>query len=412
MRATQHAQAPGMSPCRTRAALRRMKKHYVGSGRGIGGDFPLSVGLLCRRAKLDFREYFRLQPSHFVLFDSARSALRSLLATLAENRSGTVLLPSYLCPAVLQPLKELGLSFGFYRVTSSLELDLDDFATRMRSDVIAVLIIHYFGFPVSERFWHYWGRLASRPPLIEDCSQALLSRSGADWLGMRGDYSVTSLRKFLPVPDGAWLRTRSQRPRIPLEDGLGEFTQKRSLGMLLKAAHLESCSSEGALYETYRVLLQQAEKALDGQHSSFAASDLTVRLLDRIDYDGVVNRRRDNFVRALHRTETLTSVRPLFERLPEGVCPLGFPALAPSREVRDSLRQYLIARGVYPPVHWVLPSEAEVSSSDDSRSLSERIITIPTDQRYGRADMDYIGRLLAEFETAHTMARPLRNHEN
>jgi dTDP-4-amino-4,6-dideoxygalactose transaminase len=377
------------------------KLNYAVPGMGIGGDFPLPVELLGARVKLDPRAYFGLQQGRFLLYDSGRSAMRSLLSHLASSGVGQILLPSYLCPAVLQPVKEVGLSYKFYRVDSELQIDVGNLSDCLRERPAAVILIHYFGFPASEAIWRLFASLTPPPIVVEDCAQALLTKVDDAWLGRRGDYGMTSLRKWLPVPDGAWLLAKDRLPQPPLAGSLSEFSLGRTLGMFLKGMYLESRSPNRTHYRMYRTILEEAEHELEKRQATFGASEVTAQLLAKLDYEDIVARRRDNFAHVLRRTERLASIRPLFDCLPEGVCPLGFPVLAESRKVRDSLRQYLVDHGVYPPIHWVLPDDVEASVFGDSRCLAERILTIPTDQRYGRPEMDRIGQLLSDFEGAH-----------
>ena len=74
----------------------------------------------------DARRYRR----PFRQFDSARAALKAILEAQQFNRHDTVLLPAYVGwspregSGVFDPIAELGLRFGFYRVDSRLNIDL------------------------------------------------------------------------------------------------------------------------------------------------------------------------------------------------------------------------------------------------------------------------------------------------
>ena len=45
----------------------------------------------------------------------------------------------------------------------------------------------------------------------------------------------------------------------------------------------------------------------------------------------------------------------------------------------------LIKNKVYCPVHWILPEEIDKKEFKDSLNISERILTIPIDQKYAKA---------------------------
>src|SRR5690606_30501079 len=122
------------------------------------------------------------------------------------------------------------------------------------------------------------------------------------------------------------------------------------------------------------------ENDRNGPIGAFAMSELSEMLLRRcFDYDAIAQRRRDNYA-ALQSSLAHLS---LLGGLPPEVVPLGFP-IRTSR--RDELRQHLFDEQIYPPVHWrikgVVP-EAFV----ESHQLSDEIMTLPCDQRYGADDM-------------------------
>jgi hypothetical protein len=62
-------------------------------------------------------------------------------------------------------------------------------------------------------------------------------------------------------------------------------------------------------------------------------------------------------------------------------------------ELRDELREYLIVSKIYPPIHWQLAEDADVTALD----LSRRIMTIPADHRYNYQDLIRIKTALADF---------------
>jgi hypothetical protein len=65
---------------------------------------------------------------------------------------------------------------------------------------------------------------------------------------------------------------------------------------------------------------------------------------------------------------------------------------------RDEIRQALFKEHIYPPIHWsirgVVPEFFE-----DSHRLSNEIMTLPCDQRYGREDMEKISELILRTQS-------------
>mgnify|MGYP001064379978 CR=1 FL=1 len=83
-----------------------------------------------------------------IWLNSGRAAILWALRALRplDSKRPRCLLPGYLCPSVVQPFKEAGFDVVFYRVDNHLQVDLDDLHSGIGSDVLAVVIIHYFGF--------------------------------------------------------------------------------------------------------------------------------------------------------------------------------------------------------------------------------------------------------------------------
>ena len=119
------------------------------------------------------------------LFANARSALKALLASLDFRPGEQVLLPAYVGwsakegSGVFDPVAELNLPYGFYRVNGRLHVDLNDLENRLRAGgVKALALIHYFGY-VDPRYGECV-RLARRHGtwVIEDKAQRAVFRLG------------------------------------------------------------------------------------------------------------------------------------------------------------------------------------------------------------------------------------------
>tara|TARA_Y100000310_G_C20194162_1_gene583868 strand:+ start:95 stop:535 length:441 start_codon:yes stop_codon:yes gene_type:complete len=140
--------------------------------------------------------------------------------------------------------------------------------------------------------------------------------------------------------------------------------------------------------------------ALNRNGSSALASDqgmglISHRIFGRVEPSIVVARRRHNFLRlwdTVRRSEG--QVKPLYNELPEGVCPVGFPVLV---EGRDSMRRALSQRGVGVRMFWdVLPIELRAREFPDIVYLSQRVLVLPVHQDIGDRLMDYLVETLED----------------
>ncbi len=137
-------------------------------------------------------------------YGSGKVALRDGLAGLVEP-GDNVVVPAFLSPAVVEPFHELGLESRYYAIEESLAPDIADLEARIDADTAAVVSVNYFGFPqpgleriaaLTDEYDCYH---------VDDNAHAPLSVRDGTLLGTHGDLGITTLRKLLPVPDGAVL---------------------------------------------------------------------------------------------------------------------------------------------------------------------------------------------------------------
>ena len=123
--------------------------------RETGGDFCLTD--LHRRVESQ-SAYSCLtarwaREAHLSVYSSGRAAYYAILRHIVAEagHSSRVLLPSYLCHTMLEPVRAVGLDAVFYRVQEDLSIDTDDLTRLMRTDPSVIVICDYFGFHGSRR---------------------------------------------------------------------------------------------------------------------------------------------------------------------------------------------------------------------------------------------------------------------
>jgi len=135
-------------------------------------------------------------------FSLARQALYLALKAAGVGQGDVVLLPDLICADILPAITSLGGKPVYYPVDKTLEPALGGLNEVSAKAVIAV---NYFGFPqrldACRAYCSQHGAI-----LIEDNAHGLFSRD-ADGilLGARGDFGIFSLRKTLPLMNGAAL---------------------------------------------------------------------------------------------------------------------------------------------------------------------------------------------------------------
>jgi len=362
--------------------------------REIGGEFSLPTEYLHRNPTNQFPKYSRY--ARRILLTSGRAALKLIVTSLKLGKKDEVLLPSYLCREILDPLLEEHVQFTFYRVGDTLSVDADDIDDRISRNTKALLFIHYFGFPqpATEKIRSLCDR--RRIFLIEDLVQSFLTTFHGKPLGSAGDVTVSSYRKWIPLPDGALLGINnvgfSVLPASKSSRDAHLYAKNRIYAMRLKGEHLSRRSVPKHLF-------REAFTAADNYLTTtpIRISDYSRAMLDRFDFEAIITRRRRNFRRLLRASNRFKTVKPIYNDLPAGVCPLGFPVLIRNR---NAMKRALIKNHIYPPIHWRLPTEISKKDFPVSWRVSDHILTLPIDQRYNTMDMDFVADTLREIEGA------------
>jgi hypothetical protein len=340
----------------------------------IGGDFELDSITYGDLEKLTLLDH-GLDGSWTM---SGRSALWLVLRHLIERGVSHVHLPAYLCESVLQPVEALGLNYSFYGVDRSLVAHPQPPAGSV------VVVINYFG-------WLNPGlnELRNEPFVIEDSCQAILS----DWQtsNLQSRYIVLSPRKFGPTAVGGWCNV----PGVNLPSTTSaEMAIDASLkARLLRGEYLRhpESSIDIEIEKTYLTALESVEHYLDANPTQSGIPEASLKVIAAIDWEFVSNKRRDNWLKL---KELLSEqVEPVFQTLPDSVVPLGFAVRLPNR---DRVRAQLAQHRIFCPVHWPLPKQIDRSEFPVSAELSDTLMTLPIDQRYGDEDMIRLAKVVRE----------------
>jgi hypothetical protein len=311
-----------------------------------GRDYPRpAVPPLARPA---WREWFggsRAAASAFLnggeSFMSGRYALAEAMRRAGAGSGRAVLLPSFHCRAMVEPVLFLGSEPRFYPLLSDLRPDFQALSGLMsgRAAPVAMVLTHYFGFPnlpaEAEAFCRHYGIA-----LIEDCAHALYGEEKGRLLGSVGQFAVTSLWKFLAVRDGAVMIDRSEdTPRDPrarvwsdelkglawlMEHWIGRGG--RSALPALKASELAAEADRIAARQG-KAEPQQGLKEFSPASAGAGALRCSRWLAAASTHGRVAARRRAHYTAWLEGVQRLPGIRPLFAELPQGVVPYAFPLL-------------------------------------------------------------------------------------
>ena len=336
----------------------------------VGGEFHLPV---------DPPGPYHRWPEGAVWYALGRHAVEALLRQL---RSPRLWLPDYFCHEVAARWRDAVVVELYEDDPRWPEPRWESLRPEPRDVVVAV---NYFGVRLDAP-WREW-REATACVLVEDHAHDPAS----DWATTSAaDYAFSSLRKTLPVPDGAILWS----PRgLPLPDqpaGGADGSELKLAAMLLKGEYLGR--GDDGLKERFRRLQLDGEERLAEAAISGASAATRESLVRGVPLPWRA-RRSENTARLLSSLHGWSVAEPLFTEWPADAAPLGAVLVFESADERDAVREVLRGAGVYCPVHW---ADAAESGSERVRELAARVLTVPTDWRYSAAEMARVASLLRE----------------
>src|SRR5215475_7022015 len=348
------------------------------------------------------RSMFPFEAHDARYFYRARNAIYYLFLALTERRRRvTVLMPDYNSGNEVRAIRSAGASIVYCPVGRDMRMNPDEVERLCdihHPDVLYV--IHYAGWP--QPISTLVDLCRRREMLvIEDCALALLSETVGRPLGSFGDWSIFCLYKTLPLPNGAILVQNTDReeplPVVRLRPAGAPSTVGRMLELFVQRARMRLGATGNALSMAKRGAGKLASAinvdranvgdiGFDIDQVDLAISDISLRLLDRVDLAGVRRRRIANY-QTLSRQLGGRVSRPLPDP-DSGVCPLFFPILVPNK---CAAVNGLARRGIEALQFWndsVEPGGKEMSPN--ARFLREHVLELPLHQDLTERHMTYL----------------------
>ncbi len=302
------------------------------------------------------------EPYHIgaVALTSGRACWHAILRSCRPSR---VLVPFYVCDAVLQPLSATETPFVFVPITDEFEPDLQ----RGPGPGELLLLVNYFGLLTSVAD-AYVGSHPGR--VVVDDTQAFFRRGNP-----AGGWSFNSARKFFGVPDGGYLYGPAA--------GIDELPPSASNDcdhLLTRLAGDDERAWEEFKEHERRIGIEPR-----------AMSVVSARLLGAADLSQARCRRRSNF-QVLHRR--LGSINTIALPLDmDDEAPMCYPFL-PAVDVD---RRALSNAGIFVPVLWPELERRREPGFGRERLIARRLLPLPIDQRYGPDDMDRLAEALLDL---------------
>ncbi|AGB16233.1 putative PLP-dependent enzyme possibly involved in cell wall biogenesis [Halovivax ruber XH-70] len=320
-----------------------------------------------------------------------------------RDTTWNVLLPAYIPDAVAEPLRELGVEPRYYAISPELKPDEADLTARTDEGTLAVVSIDYFGFPqpgidlvathAAEHDCYH----------VDDNAHGALSVANGQLLGTLGDVGITSLWKTLTVPNGAVLYVTNDRLRDRIAPsacaGVADTITMADVGFVCARGLDRVLGTVPDLRRVVDPIVDGVAGDVPGPKARYEAgkrpcSKLTAAVCARVDPASIRTRRRAHYRAWLDELHQIDGLTPLFETLPEGICPQCVPVEAAQPAVVQS---QLATAGL--DVHtWPrLPVDVVADPTyETAQALGASVLALPVDRG---VDTDRIASLGATLRS-------------
>ena len=323
-------------------------------------------------------------------FNGGRACLTVIANALRENQVNHILLPSYLCPSILDVLDQCELTYDFYQVNEDFSIDLEDLIARAE-DCRAIYFINYFGFQHSAKTKSLFLSLQQKKKfLIEDNAQSGFVSDSI------GDFVFNSMRKFGAF-DGGYMATRNKityflnkypyrlNNRLPV---IREYRSRLSAYLFKRQGQRSDLDN----------LFHQAEEFYE-QDGVVFGDPLEREKIEHQDWQAIKAIRRDHYEYLLTLLTSIPGITPIYPTLQADNMPLGLPVYI-SNISRDRLNEALAEESISLSIHWdALLDDPRTNTNPITVKMAGNILTLPIDQYTSRSQLNYLARNLETMMT-------------
>lgn len=272
-------------------------------------------------------------------------------------------IPIYQCDSIRETLEKKGVDVCFYHQDHNWNpLDIE------AAEDDAVLLVNYYGIMSHDRMV---GLAKPYKHAIIDCAQAFYCKPVA------GALTVYSCRKFVGAPDGAYVVGKNAHLFV---DEYPQCYSSDTAAYLLKRIEY-GCEGKG--YEARSL----NENRIDSE-DCMKMSKLTRSIMDAEDYTFNKKKRRENFAYVHQLLGHINLIDPTIY-MDEATIPMVYPLVVED----DNLIQRLFAAKHFQGHWWSYICDEQPQDSFEYW-ISRYVIPITIDQRYGKAEMDYLVKVI------------------
>lgn len=315
----------------------------------------------------------------FEYFAYSRTALKHGLLELGVGIDQKILVPDYICEAVVQPLRQLGLHPLFYPLTDKLDPDWECLERLVKDHKCsAILMVHYFGQPQAIEQFKDFSSLNGLF-LIEDNAHGFGGHVRGKLLGTFGDIGFSSPRKILDTQSGGILYHNGIVRSLPQLPAMTIDKPKVILKQIFKTIP----TAKVRAYQLLKRIPSWDNPAgfIEPEVPDLKADNLSRWIISKAISKNVISAvaqsRREQWIR-WGELFILHGIEPVFEK---GVfstsCPWMVPGYAPSELVKNQFVRNALAHGVMVQNWPALPTEVLMQGDQSPVARWRRLICIP-----------------------------------
>lgn len=312
---------------------------------------------------------------------TCRSAIELCLSAIDKPK--VALIPAFTCHSVIEPFLKQGIKVIAYPIKRDLSIDWVNLLNLADDYSPQVVLIHgYFGFNTTIEWFHPTQELIQRGVLIiEDLTQTMFST----YEHISSHYKVGSIRKWLPVPDGAFLSDMEVH-------GLTEDTA-------LAKAKWDAFISKGEYIFNgigdkagFMQKFGEAERMLDSRDEPYSMSKLTYSIIGRTDFDKINLTRKGNYRYLVSRLQNYPDIKIIHPQINDDEIPFLLPVYVEKN--RLEFQKFMARHNVYPTIIWTCPNELIGKIDPGSVYIYDNILCFHIDQRYNIDDMKKVSDIV------------------
>jgi hypothetical protein len=271
-----------------------------------------------------------LEKSHKKIywFGYARTAAEFGISMLGLKPGDEVLVPYYICCIVLPLFYRRNIQIQFYSLNNLFQPDLPRMKSLISSKTKALLVVNYFGFlPDFSIIQDFCNR--NNLYLFEDNAGGFGSEQNGILAGSFGDISITSIRKTLPIMNGAYLAVNNSNILRKTPNDPQLLKEKRFVHNLTKSLYQRLTQWSPLFYKSHEYVDPEYNLSVDMlkycDYSPYRLSSLSLFLLKRLNLNKIINHRRKKYNTWRKWLSQFSDVSPVFPHLPQGINPQCFP---------------------------------------------------------------------------------------